>query len=85
MLVMLFALVEHLVEGWIHRRGLVDGLHEIAAEGAYEIGARMLTLTAAFVPFFAFNELGRVPGMHRLADLFFARQRPAAVDPEPPA
>jgi len=73
LLVVLFSIVEHLVEGWIHQRGLLDGLRQIAAEGAYEIGARMLTLTVAFVPFFAFYELGRVLGMGRLAAMFFAR------------
>lgn len=73
LLVVGFAVVEHLVEGWIHERGLLDGLQQIAAEGAYEIGARMLTLTVAFVPFFAFSELGRVLGMGKLAGLFFAR------------
>jgi len=79
LLVMVFGIVEHLVEGWIHERGLFDGLREIAATGAYEIGARMLTLTVAFVPFFAIYELGRVLGMRRLADLFFSRTRgPAA-------
>jgi fatty acid desaturase len=72
LLVMLFGIVEHLVEGWIHHKGLFDGLREIAAVGAYEIGARMLMLTVAFVPFFAFCELGRVLGMRRLADMFFA-------------
>ena len=77
LLVVLFSIVEHLVSGWIHHRGLLDGLREIAAAGAYEIGARMLMLTVAFVPFFAFWELGRVLGKGRLAALFFAR--PAAA------
>jgi hypothetical protein len=52
----------------------------IAAEGAYEIGARMLTLTVAFVPFFAFYEMGRVLGMGKLAGMFFAR---LAADADP--
>lgn len=77
LLVMLFGIAEHLVEGWIHKRGLLDGLRQIAATGAYEIGARMLTLTVAFVPFFAFSELGRVLGMGRLARMFFARAEAA--------
>ena len=73
LLVMLFSVVEHLVSGWIHERGLLDGLREIAALGAYEIGARVLTFTVAFVPFFAFAELGRVLGMKRLAAMFFSK------------
>lgn len=79
LLVMGFGIVEHLVDGWIHHRGLSDGLREIAAGGFYEIGARMLTLTVAFVPFFAFHELGRVLGRGRLAGMFFTRPEPAAT------
>lgn len=77
LLVVLFSIAEHLVTGWIHHRGLLDGLREIAAAGAYEIGARMLMLTMAFVPFFAFYELGRVLGMQSLAGMFFST--PAGV------
>ena len=40
----------------------------------------MLTLTVAFVPFFAFYELGRVLGTRRLAR-FFARPTSAGADP----
>ena len=80
LLVMLFGIIEHLVEGWAHHKGLFDGLREIAAVGADEIGARMLTLTVAFVPFFAFCELGRLLGMRRLGAMFFSRARPAAGD-----
>ena len=41
------------------------------ARGAYEVGARVLMLTVAFVPFFTIWELGRVLGMRRLAAMFF--------------
>jgi len=73
LLVMLFGVLEHLVEGWIRDKGVIGGLRQIAAVGTDEIGARMLTLTVAFVPFFAFWELGRVLGMRKLARLFFAK------------
>lgn len=81
LLVMGFGVVEHLVEGWIHHKGAppLDGLREIAAIGADEIAARMLTLSVAFVPFFGFCELGRVLGMGKLADLFFSRNRRLAA------
>lgn len=80
LLVMAFGVIEHLVEGWIHHKGALDGLREIAAIGADEIAARMLTLTVAFVPFFGFWELGRVLGMPKLVDLFFSRtRRPTAA------
>jgi len=76
LLVMLFGVLEHLVEGWIRDKGVIGGLRQIAAVGTDEIGARMLTLTVAFVPFFAFWELGRVLGMRKLARLFFAKPQP---------
>jgi len=76
LLVLLFGLIEKLVVGWFHHQGLFGGLREIAATGAYEIGARTLMLTVAFVPFFAFTEIGRTLGMERLRSMFFsARQR----------
>ncbi len=71
LLVALFTVVEHLVTGWIHDRGLFGGLREFAQVGAYEVGARVLMLTVAFVPFFTIWELGRVLGMRRLAAMFF--------------
>ncbi|HUL97909.1 MAG TPA: hypothetical protein VLU24_00420, partial [Mycobacterium sp.] len=73
-LVLLFGVIEHLVEGWVHGRGLLGGLREIDAMGSREIGARALMLIAAFVPFFAFWEIGRVFGWHRLAAMFFGRR-----------
>ena len=73
LLVMLFGVVERLVSGWIHHQGVWSGLHEIAATGADELGARALMLIVAFVPFFAFSELGRVLGMDRLAAMFLSK------------
>jgi hypothetical protein len=85
LLVALFTVIEHLVVGWVHHQGLWGGLREFAQVGAYEVGARTLMLTVAFVPFFAFWEMGRVLGMDRLAAMFFARPamaRAAAARPE---
>lgn len=73
LLVMLFGLAEHLVEGWVHKEGLLGGLHDISDIGVHEIGARMLMLTVAFVPFFAFAELGRVLGTQKLSAMFFSK------------
>jgi hypothetical protein len=72
LLVMLFGVVEHLVTGWIHKQGLLGGLREMASVGVYELAARALMLIVAFVPFFAFAELGRVLGMKKLAAMFFS-------------
>jgi len=74
LLVLAFGVVEHLVEGWIHRQGLLGGLRKLGDLGAYELGARVLMLIVAFVPFFAFAEIGRVLGAKKLAAMFFWRQ-----------
>lgn len=68
--VFLFGIVEYLVEGWVHERGLLAGLHDVSA---YEIGARALMLIVSFVPFFAFWEIGRVLGTRKLAVMFFSK------------
>ena len=73
-LVMLFGVLEHLVEGWMHKQGLWGGLREIGELGAYELGARSLMLIVAFIPFFAFWEIGRVLGAQKLAAMFFAKR-----------
>lgn len=73
LLVMLFGLIEHLVVGWFHKQGLVGGLREIAELGVYELAARVLMMMVAFVPFFAFAELGRVLGMKKLVAMFFSK------------
>ena len=78
LLVLAFGLLEKTLDGLIHREGVLSGLHKIAAVGRYEIGARTLMLTVAFVPFFAFSEMGRVQGVGRLIALFFARREAAA-------
>jgi hypothetical protein len=83
LLVALFTVVEHLVVGWFHHQGLWGGLREFAEVGAYEVGARTLMLTVAFVPFFAFWEMGRVLGMGRLAAMFFAGPAAVADDNRP--
>jgi hypothetical protein len=72
-LVLLFGVVEHLVEGWLRKQGLFGGLREIGELGTYELGARVLMLIVAFVPFFAFGEIGRVLGPHKLAAMFFGK------------
>jgi len=78
-LVLAFGVVEHLVEGWFHREGLLGGLRSIGELGAYELGARVLMLIVAFVPFFAFWEIGRVLGARKLAAMFFSRRDAPSV------
>lgn len=83
--VMLFGVVEHVIEGWIHRQGLLGGLREIGELGTDEIWARALMLIVAFVPFFAFCELGRVLGMHKLGASFFSKRAALGDVQRPPS
>lgn len=71
LLVLLFGVVEHLVGGLLHKQGLAGGLREIAEMDGDELLARVLMLVVAFVPFFAFGEIGRVLGVRKLAGMFF--------------
>ena len=78
--VLVFGIVEHLVEGWFHREGLLGGLRTIGDIGGYELGARVLMLIVAFVPFFAFSEIGRVLGPDKLGGMFLSkREAPGEV------
>jgi hypothetical protein len=79
--VMLFGVIEHLVKGWMEHRGLLGGLQAIGELGTYELCARALMLVVAFVPFFAFGEIGRVVGPAKLAAMFLSkREAPAAAE-----
>lgn len=78
LLVLLFGVLEKTLDGLFHSEGLMGGLQKIVDVGPYEIGARTLMLTVAFVPFFAFSEIGRVLGGSELAALFFAKREPSA-------
>ena len=77
-LVLLFGIVERIVEGWFHGEGLLGGLRTIGDLGVYELGARVLMLIVAFVPFFAFGEIGRVLGARKLGEMFFAKRERAS-------
>jgi hypothetical protein len=77
-LVMLFGILEHVIEGMIRHHSGLSGLRDLASLGVDELSARVLMIIIAFVPFFAFWEIGRVVGMSKLAAMFFQR-------PEPPA
>lgn len=73
-LVILFGIVEHLVEGWTHHKGVVGGLADLGGLGIDEFGARMLILVVALVPFFAFGEIVRVLGAREVAAMYFSKR-----------
>jgi hypothetical protein len=73
LLVVLFGIVEHMIEGWFHHEGVFGGLRKISDQGVYELGARAVMIIVALVPFFAFAEIGRVLGARRLTAMFFSK------------
>jgi hypothetical protein len=72
--VLAFEILEHLVGGLIHGKDLMDIFQEIISAGRNELLGRTLVVLVAFVPFFAFSEIGRLLGEGRLSELFFCRR-----------
>jgi hypothetical protein len=72
LLVLLFAVVEHVVEGWLHKQSIQVSLAKITDLGTRELGARVLLLVVTFVPIFACGEIGRALGGQKLLHLFFS-------------
>jgi hypothetical protein len=69
-----FAIVEHMIAGWLDGRGLIAGFRNVINEGKDELLARCLLTFCSFIPFFAFKELAHVLGNGKLSALFFARR-----------
>gem|GEM_PF-365712 len=67
----LFAVIEHMVGGFIRGIGVSGGLAELWRQGKYELLARCIVTFLAFIPFFAFRELAKVLGEGKLRKLFF--------------
>lgn len=71
--VALFGILEHMAGGLIHGIGLAGGINEILDKGKDEIFAKVLITFFAFIPFFAFRELGRVFGEGDIRKMFFRK------------
>ena len=72
----IFGVLEHVVEGLVHRESWDQIAHGLASAGLAEILARTVMIIVALIPFFAFWETDRVLGDHKLFGLFF-HKRPA--------
>ena len=70
LVVLAFGIVERIVTGLFKHDALAAILRNLADVGIYELLARMLMMMIAFIPMFAFWELGRVIGPTRLRALF---------------
>jgi hypothetical protein len=69
-----FALLEHLVEGLVHRESWDQIAHGLVRAGEGEIFARTVVALVTLIPFFAFWETDRVLGDHKLFNLFFHKR-----------
>jgi hypothetical protein len=69
-----FTLIEHMIKGLWKGMGLTGGLVDFFGKDSYELLAGCLIVFVAFIPFFAFRELGRVFGEGKIWTLFFRRR-----------
>jgi hypothetical protein len=71
LLVLLFSLAEHAIEGAVHHESLAEAIRLHGAAARDEALARALMMFVAFVPFFALTDLRRRYGLPDLGRLFF--------------
>jgi hypothetical protein len=69
-----FTLIEHAIKGLWKGKGLTGGLADLLGKGHHELLANSLIVFVAFIPFFAFRELGRALGEGKIRALFFQRR-----------
>ncbi|KPK94616.1 MAG: hypothetical protein AMJ94_01160 [Deltaproteobacteria bacterium SM23_61] len=69
-----FTLIEHVIKNLWNGKGLAAGLVNFFGKGFHELLAGCLVVFVAFIPFFAFRELGRVLGEGKIRTLFFRRR-----------
>ena len=70
LLILAFALCEHVISALIHHRGMKEEFTFTTAQG-YELLARVQLELVALLPLFAFTELDRVLGEGKMASLLF--------------
>lgn len=75
LLVILFAVLEHIVEGLIHKKDWASIASDLFGTGSLELFARMIMLFVSFIPFFAFWEIGQVLGRTELIAMFFSGRK----------
>lgn len=71
----LFKIAEYMLRGLIDGAGLVGGFNEFVDKGQDDLLASSLVIFFAFIPFFAFRELGRVFGEGFIGSMFFRTGR----------
>lgn len=75
-LVIVFGVIEHIVEGLVHKKDWASIVHGLLEGGVDELFARAIMLFISFMPFFAFWEIGQLlGGRGELIALFFSNRR----------
>ena len=72
-LVLVFAVLEHFVKGFIHGERIAAIVGDLAAKDGADIGARILVMFIAFIPMFAIWEIANLFDEGKLFELFFER------------
>ena len=68
----IFTIIEHVIKGLWNGMGVTGGVVEFFGKGQHELLAGCLIVFVAFIPFFAFRELGRALGEEgKIWGLFF--------------
>jgi len=67
LLVFAFHVLEELIKRLVHGKDIAGAFHEIRLD---DLLARSIIVFLAFIPFFAFRELGRVLGQNKFRALF---------------
>ncbi len=75
-----FTVLEHTIRGLRHGKGLMGGLDELVSKDWHELLAGCMVIFFAFIPFFAFKEMGRVLGEGKIRGLFFRRRTTVESD-----
>jgi hypothetical protein len=70
----LFKVLENVIKALWRGTGLTGGLEAFLGKDPREFLAYAIILFVAFIPFFAFKELGRVFGVEKIRALFFRRR-----------
>jgi hypothetical protein len=69
-----FTLIEHVIKGLWKGEAFVEQFGNFLGKGYHEVLAGCMVVFVAFIPFFAFRELGRVLGEGKIRTLFFRKR-----------
>jgi hypothetical protein len=72
----IFTVLENVIKGLWEGTGFTGDPVAFLGKGHYEFIANVMIVFVAFIPFFAFKELGRVLGEDKMDSLFSEKRRP---------